>query len=254
MAGFYGKLPTKGDFLTRRVPRDFVDVWDEWLQAGMNDSRQSLGEEWLQIYLTSPLWRFVVPPGVLGSSGWAGVVMPSMDKVGRYFPMTVATELAPPFSQLLVVTTCSAWFESVENTLLDALEDESLDLDVFDDNIAELNIDQSTVGVEQLMEKALSSAADIDQGVRSPLSAELNVAQTFLSMTSSVVQEALAPCSIWWGHGSERIPPSLAYCRGLPGTGKFSAMLDGHWSSHGWNDVMMPSADVLTLSPDLAAS
>jgi type VI secretion system protein ImpM len=31
LPGFYGKLPTAGDFVTRRLPIDFVRVWDRWL-------------------------------------------------------------------------------------------------------------------------------------------------------------------------------------------------------------------------------
>ena len=107
MAGFYGKLPGKGDFLTRNLPRQFVDVWDDWLQSGMNAAKQVLGDEWLQVYLTSALWRFVLPPGICGESAWAGVMMPSMDRVGRYFPMTVAVELTLPVSPVMVAVSCS---------------------------------------------------------------------------------------------------------------------------------------------------
>ena len=141
MTGFYGKLPTKGDFLTRRLPREFIDGWDGWLQAGMNDSRQVLGDAWLQIYLTSPLWRFVLPSGVFSASGWAGVLMPSMDKVGRYFPMTIAAELKAPISPVLVASNCNAWYEAVENRLLDALDDDTLDMDKFDEDVVALEID-----------------------------------------------------------------------------------------------------------------
>ena len=56
--GLYGKLPTHGDFLRRRVPDDFVALWDEWLQRCIADSRAALGEAWLETYLTSPVWRF----------------------------------------------------------------------------------------------------------------------------------------------------------------------------------------------------
>ena len=30
-----------------------------------------------------PIWRFVLLPGLIGSNGWAGVLMPSVDRVGR---------------------------------------------------------------------------------------------------------------------------------------------------------------------------
>jgi len=31
LPGFYGKMPATGDFVTRRLPGDFVRVWDRWL-------------------------------------------------------------------------------------------------------------------------------------------------------------------------------------------------------------------------------
>jgi type VI secretion system protein ImpM len=46
--GFYGKVTTHGDFVTRRLPRSFIDSWDEWLQLGLQHSKQRLGNAWLQ--------------------------------------------------------------------------------------------------------------------------------------------------------------------------------------------------------------
>lgn len=93
--GFYGKLASRGDFVSRGLPQSFIQPWDQWLAAGLQASQQQLGEQWLQAYLVSPLWRFALAPGVCGESPVVGVVMPSIDRVGRYFPLTVAQLLAP---------------------------------------------------------------------------------------------------------------------------------------------------------------
>src|SRR5882724_4478562 len=92
-AGFYGKLPCKGDFLQRRVTQEFVDTWDAWLQQCLLTSRQSLQERWLDAYLTSPVWRFALAEGVCGSGAYVGVMVPSVDRVGRYFPLTLVAQL-----------------------------------------------------------------------------------------------------------------------------------------------------------------
>ena len=42
--GYYGKVPTNGDFVLRRLPRSFVDPWDAWLQRAMAISREQLAE------------------------------------------------------------------------------------------------------------------------------------------------------------------------------------------------------------------
>ncbi|MCK7582565.1 MAG: TagF domain-containing protein [Chromatiales bacterium] len=34
--------------------------WDDWLQRALAGSRGALGESWLDLYLTSPLWRFIL--------------------------------------------------------------------------------------------------------------------------------------------------------------------------------------------------
>ena len=45
--GWYGKLPTLGDFASRRLESDFIEPWDLWLGEAMQVHRQSLGEAWV---------------------------------------------------------------------------------------------------------------------------------------------------------------------------------------------------------------
>ena len=93
--GFYGKLPSQGDFVTRRLPWEFTAAWDDWMQQGMLASREALGDRWLELYLSAPIWRFQLAPGVCGPLGWRGVFFASVDRVGRYFPLTLAFVSAP---------------------------------------------------------------------------------------------------------------------------------------------------------------
>ena len=62
--------------------------WDGWLQECLAASRAALGERWLDIYLTSPAWRFACAAGACGPAPVVGVMVPSVDRVGRYFPLT----------------------------------------------------------------------------------------------------------------------------------------------------------------------
>jgi type VI secretion system protein ImpM len=52
--GFYGKIPSKGDFVQRRLDRAFTNNWDDWLQGCMDNSRAQLGNHWLAKYLVIP--------------------------------------------------------------------------------------------------------------------------------------------------------------------------------------------------------
>ena len=85
-AGWYGKLPALGDFAQRRLEQDFIVGWDTWLQSVIVDSQRILGGNWLSAYLRAPVWRFVLAPGVVDSRNWSGILLPSVDRVGRYFP------------------------------------------------------------------------------------------------------------------------------------------------------------------------
>ena len=49
--GLFGKLPSRGDFVRRRVADAFVDAWDAWLRECLAASREALGDRWLDIYL-----------------------------------------------------------------------------------------------------------------------------------------------------------------------------------------------------------
>ena len=119
-AGFYGKLPSEGDFVTRRLPWEFTSVWDDWLQQGMQASRDALGERWLQLYLSAPIWRFQVAPGVCGPLGWRGLFFASVDRVGRYFPLTLAFVDAGATGLAALSGEPEAWM-AVEDAALAAL-------------------------------------------------------------------------------------------------------------------------------------
>ena len=126
--GWYGKLPTIGDFASRRLAADFIEPWDTWLAEGLAAQREDLGDAWLAAYLASPTWRFVLMSDVLeGLSpprALAGVLMPSVDRVGRYFPLTLVADLADVPGSAAAVESLLAWLHRLEDVALDALQDD----------------------------------------------------------------------------------------------------------------------------------
>src|SRR5262245_29214774 len=120
--GWYGKIPGTGDFIARRVPALFREPWDRWLQGAIEGSQQRLGARWRDAFLSMPAWRFVLGPGVIGGDAWAGLMVPSVDSVGRYFPLTVACAL-PSASLDAVATLLGAqdWFDQIEVIALQAI-------------------------------------------------------------------------------------------------------------------------------------
>ena len=82
---FYGKLPWVGDFIVRNLDFTQHRQIDRWLSAGLSMLRDS-DPDWLDAYLSAPVWNFILPAGVFGEQAMCGAIMPSVDKVGRYFP------------------------------------------------------------------------------------------------------------------------------------------------------------------------
>lgn len=207
--GFYGKLASRGDFVSRGLPQSFIGPWDSWLAAGLLAS-QSLGERWLNAYLVSPLWRFMVAPGVCGPQAVVGVVMPSVDRVGRYFPLTVAVLLDHDADPASVVGGSDAWFEQVEQLMLSTLS-------------VEASFEAFGAGLEMLGGPACLR--------RTPSSrfAGLNRfdATDPQARMTALAEQACEGASVWWGQGSERIAPGLLRCQGLPAAADFAQFLLG---------------------------
>ncbi|MBW4090338.1 MAG: type VI secretion system-associated protein TagF [Proteobacteria bacterium] len=96
LAGLYGKLPARGDFVCQRLPRAFTEPWDDWVAAVLSASRAALGAAWLPAWLEAPVWRFALAAGVCGPRPALGLMLPSVDRAGRYFPLAFAALFTAP--------------------------------------------------------------------------------------------------------------------------------------------------------------
>ncbi|MBO9646542.1 MAG: type VI secretion system-associated protein TagF [Pseudacidovorax sp.] len=132
LPGWYGKLPGMGDFAHRRLPDEFRQAWDRWLQTGLAQLRARHGD-WTDRYLQAPLWCFVLGEGVIGETPWMGVLMPSVDSVGRYFPFAVVDSLAwaPTEIHGQVLARTQRWLRQAAQAAIDGL-DQDLDALRFD--------------------------------------------------------------------------------------------------------------------------
>jgi type VI secretion system protein ImpM len=121
VVGFFGKLPARGDFVRVGLPRDFTDRWDAWLQSVLAGSRTLMGEAWLPAFLEAPVWRFVLPPALCGEQAVLGLMLPSVDKAGRYFPLTFAALLPGA----MLPGRAEAWLDACEAAGRMALEQDT---------------------------------------------------------------------------------------------------------------------------------
>jgi type VI secretion system protein ImpM len=88
--GFFGKLPSRGDFVRFGLSRALTAAWDAWLQEVMFSSREVSDA----VLSGAPIWRFDLGAGVCGPRHACGLLLPSSDSVGRVFPLMIAAEAA----------------------------------------------------------------------------------------------------------------------------------------------------------------
>ncbi|MER8536776.1 type VI secretion system-associated protein TagF [Mesorhizobium sp. M1005] len=103
LPGFYGKMPATGDFVTRRLPGDFVHVWDRWL------AQHIVPLVGMETWPRTTALRFMTGPASFGAA--AGIVLQSADRVGRQFPLSVVAQLAEAPLDLAHVEAWFAWIE-----------------------------------------------------------------------------------------------------------------------------------------------
>jgi type VI secretion system protein ImpM len=119
--GFCGKIPARGDFIRTGLPRAFTEPWDHWMERMIAASRAALGEAWLAAWLEAPVWRFALPPGVCGPDSVIGLWMPSVDSIGRYYPLTIAA-VTDDADHCTLMQKASGFLEAAERAGREALE------------------------------------------------------------------------------------------------------------------------------------
>jgi type VI secretion system protein ImpM len=239
--GFYGKLPSHGDFLRRRVSDAFVGVWDAWLQECVAASRTALGDEWLNVYLTSPAWRFGCSAGVCGGLPLVGLMAPSVDRVGRYFPLTLVAELPPGTSILSAASQTAGFFDAAERLVIDTLAAEQIDLETFDDEVVQLADQLGSAGITPRMAFDPVAAQILDDRTQAywqmPIDSPASLTSAFEELLAQRLAALYDPLVLWWTSGSSVVVPSCLIAKGLPHPDSFAALLDGSWAERQWRSI-----------------
>jgi len=237
--GLFGKLPSHGDFLRRRASDKFVDVWDAWLRECLAESRTALGERWVDIYLTSPAWRFVCAAGACGPVPVIGLMVPSVDRVGRFFPLTLVAELPDDVSVVAAANGATAFFDSAEQLLIETLASEEIDFPQFDEEVLHLvdALQGLTVPPVLLDPAAGAVVAEGGQAWQIPIGTSAEIAPVFEQLLAQRLSSIYQPLVIWWTEGSSIVEPSCLIGKGLPAPSTFGAMLDGSWGQNRWQQI-----------------
>jgi type VI secretion system protein ImpM len=123
LRGFFGKLPSRGDFVGNGLPRAFLAPWEAWVAEAVTASRALLGDAWLAAWMEAPVWRFVLPGGACGPDAALGLVLPSVDRVGRTFPLVLAA-LFPGRREAPAPECGTAFLDAAEAAAREAIADD----------------------------------------------------------------------------------------------------------------------------------
>jgi len=207
-SGFYGKMPCRGDFLSRGLPGDLIQRFDHWFQRGLLASQNKLGDQWAQSYFVAPIWHFYLPPGTANASAWLGVFIPSVDSVGRNFPCLIAAPLTAPLSDYTAFNQHAELLIDIEDMLLDCLED-GFDFEQFCSAVANIGIVNS---------------ADRSDEMREQTEPDL-LADLYHHADKATL--SIATACLWSSEGSEDVPAQLFASEGLPNEEIFHWYLTG---------------------------
>ncbi len=247
--GYYGKIPALGDFVRHNLPRSFLEPWDEWLQNVISSTKNTLGDEWLNTYLTCPVYRFIITPGVCGENGWIGVMIPSVDKVGRYFPFTICAQAKQQTNPFESLSDYHSWFLRAEEIALGVLEPD-FNTSQLTEAMAELNTLYDSIDSSSADDFTTDSNSSGYLAIRHPMQNPLDSGKCYSQLLNSLMLETSFAYSLWWTSGSPAVQPSLLVTQGLPPVERVVAFFDGKWHKWGWfnND---PSRLLVTLSGDV---
>ena len=228
--GWYGKLPSVGDFAQRRLPPDFVQAWDDWLARELAAWQQADPEGWLERYLAGASWRFMLLPrcvaGFDATAAVAGVLMPSVDRVGRYFPLTIAWRLPATPADAAGLQQVFSQMHRLDDLALDALQ-EDWTLDQLEDALAAFALRSAAAGPAPPAPRADAAwtGAPPAAGAAVDIPWRNDIASTLADLACARLLVLWHGAALWW---SEPEPgrTRLRLSAGLPHGDAFVALFD----------------------------
>jgi type VI secretion system protein ImpM len=188
-AGYFGKIPARGDFVAAGLPSSVVKAWDRIISAALAASRTALAGRWPDTWLEAPVWRFALPATMCGPDPLLGLWMPSIDKAGRHFPLMIAaTCLGATPEQMARHGT--AWLDAAEDAGRAAIADD-------------LTPEQLTA----LISPPPDMSAEPDTGLPHDL-------------------HPRPGNGLWWTEGAPLVPPRSLCLDTMPDRATFVTMLD----------------------------
>lgn len=213
--GFFGKLPAKGDFLTRALPADALAVWEKWLASSMAGARQHLGQNWGAVYERAPVWRFWIGGRVTGHA-MTGALAPSVDRVGRQFPLSFVLTGRPEAlpAAPLAGSGPDPWYDALDRAAMEGRHPR------FDGDLDGL--------LERLpLPSGPRQAVADDSRAAFFAYGEAGLSQLMKDVRDHDHQLVANGRSYWWTAGNDFTGPAMVALNGMPDARGFAALLQG---------------------------
>lgn len=233
IVGYYGKIPSKGDFVAQALPRSFTDPWDAWLREVLAHSKSELGDKWMEYYLTCPLYHYALSSGICGNQSWLGVMIPSVDSVGRYFPMTICKSFSEKSNGLDLLEKNKEWLEKAETLLLSCL-DENFSLEDFESNLSLLKANDDSETTITLKNVVMNRFQDSSWSF--PVHEKENLSVVYPELINSMLNTFYSTYSVWRTAGSDIVTSGFIISEGFPPYKSMTAFMDGEWGKWGWSN------------------
>jgi type VI secretion system protein ImpM len=219
--GWYGKLAGLGDFAQRRLPTAWVATCDAWLSEAMRSGHEVLGERWLDVYLTAPLLRFAWAPEVIDAHWWFGLLMPSCDSVGRYFPLLIAQSRTRPPEDRIALDHLELWFDHLGQAAMQTLHGGSRSVDDL-----EATLQEAPPWPTPTRGPAPTAPRNADDAhLRLTRAAPLS--QWIQALAAQALTARLAGCSVWWRSSETGADDRVDIVHGLPRNEQLVGLLAG---------------------------
>lgn len=220
----FGKLAAKRDFIAVGAPRDFLSVWEPWMQSSVSASQHSLGKAWQGAFLAAPIWRFWLGAEICGTTV-LGAFMSSLDGMGRYYPLTLFAcadpggSIPPPDIEVQ-----DQWFLGAEDFLLSTL-DRAI---AYEALIGAL--DQLPPPMHSSADAAPTGMTRLAGGAMVTFLGGGSFSEEFAALRAANHASAHAAASFWWTVGGTDFHPVGLCCRRMPDPALQAGMLTGQFT------------------------
>ena len=167
----------------------------------------------------------------------AGLIVPSIDRVGRYFPLTLVWPIPFELSTAEVAIRFRAAFEHAERLLLDTLASEQIDFAQFDQRVMALGEYLAAPDPREGLRLTRAAARAVGLEAARPCCIPLRHVSALeapaLQIFGGLLDASSGTTGLWWTDGSAAVEPSWLITRGLPAPECYGAMLDGAGRTRG---------------------